>query len=669
MPEDEKEAGVEEEESPSEVSIPEENTPENEEKIKARRPPKTDTLVKRDVSFLQKKLAELEIATSEVQETVQKIDLSELEGLKQRVEDIEDLSMVENAGVIELKKMLEDIQTKLAATHELEEKVGNLEQIINAPPELSEVETKIKEGVKTATDELQAVKEEFQSKLDETGTAISDLSKGLSTLSESVPDLEKKIKELDVEKLKEEVKNYAALVPTFPNFEAVTKDLEDSVTSIRHDVESYKSELEKIKQEVEEKVNDSSKIRLSRELGDIRNDLLTNTSKIGNIELFIEDLARQINDVVKEINEINPVIKKFDRFDAEKLKEEVKNYITPLIPEAPDLDKLKRNLEDSIGQLKFDVEAYKKNFERLQQDVEEKLRTPLHGKLLKELEEVKNDSLITNSKFDSIDSFAKELAKEVSAVRPLINRLSSKVESFEGLGDIERSIDEKLHEFRSVLATAETIKESSQPFKEIDHVLSRLRGVEGRLSEIRKFTDEFEKSKEEILTLKWRTDYKKLVDDVNKRFDDLRRDIQSKITGEGNEDMESKLEAVNRNISAIQDLAMSVDKKFENNDKLVKELENDLSVLQGTLMVLESRTSKTPGEDIGQLVDKVSSLESKIANTSQLANRLSNLEINMQESSTDVVDELVNRIVFLESRIAALEGVLSTSKSYPIILE
>jgi len=653
MLEDDKE--TETEDTLVEETLPEDESGEEEEpKIK---PQKTYSLVKRDISFLQKKLAELEIAISEVQENVQKIDLSDLESLKQRVEDVEDLTMVENAGVVELKKMLEDIQSSLSAIQEIQEKVSNLEQIVSLPLELAEVESKINETVKTETANL-LTKDEFQNKLNEVSSAISDLSAELTRLSMSIPDLEKKLEEINLENLKEDVKNYITpMIPGFPSFDTVTRSLEESIASIKQDVESYRGQLEKIKFYVEGKVNEPLQIELLKKLEDVRDNLVINSTKVEAIDSFAQELAQQVNNFAEKINEITPIIQKLDKISVEKLKEDIKNYIVPLIPEAPDLSVIKRDFEDSVTESRHAIELIKKDFERLKQDVEEKIKAPLHTKLLKELEDIKSESLVTGSKFVAVDSFTKELAREISEVRPLINRLTSKIESFDGMDEVEKSIDEKLHEFRALLSTAETIKQSNQPLKELDQVLTRVRDVENTLSEIQSSVKDFKTSKE---TSKWKIG-------TDRELEKFKKDLEATIS-----------KKVDENLYEItlyrKEFLSSFGKKLEAIDKLVETVENDLSVLQGNVMVLENRTSETTTTNIVWLVDKVESLENTIESIesghvekiNQTVTKLNELENRVYPQTID--DELISRLAFLESRITALENILTT-KSYPIVIE
>lgn len=62
---------------------------------------------------VEKRFIDIETSLNEVQEKISGIDLSSVGELTGRMDDVEDLLMVEQAGIIELKKMLEEVQTHM----------------------------------------------------------------------------------------------------------------------------------------------------------------------------------------------------------------------------------------------------------------------------------------------------------------------------------------------------------------------------------------------------------------------------------------------------------------------------------------------------------------------------------------------------------------------------
>ncbi|MEM5806003.1 MAG: hypothetical protein QXM85_02285, partial [Candidatus Aenigmatarchaeota archaeon] len=109
---------------------------------------KEDFSLKKDVLQLQKKVADLELTMTELKEALSKFDTAVIDDLKQRVEDIEDLTMVENAAVIELKKMLESTkseQPQETISPQLEERLKTLEEKVSniTVPNLEEIKSSI----------------------------------------------------------------------------------------------------------------------------------------------------------------------------------------------------------------------------------------------------------------------------------------------------------------------------------------------------------------------------------------------------------------------------------------------------------------------------------------------------------------------------------------------
>jgi len=175
-----------------------------------------------------------------------------------------------------------------------------------------------------------------------------------------------------------------------------------------------------------------------------------------------------------------------------------------------------------------------------------------------------------------------------------------------------------------------------------------------------------------------------------------------------------------KTISYIKNTTESLDKKLESNEKLLNEisntlgtilnereseetrllpnnidnqskkldalknriisLEDDMSIFQGTLMALEQNLSKAGLANIKQKFDL---LQTKIdSNQSGMYNRVKELTESfqqMQEKITSLeiyrnfenqIAEIINRLVFLESRLTAIESILhDIPKHSPIIVE
>ena len=107
-------------------------------------PTKTHKSSKNDVLLVEKRVIDLELGLDELKETVQKIDVSGIPELTQKVSEIEDLIMVEQAAVLELKKMLEKGQPDtLPIPEELDNRIKSMETSIPNFLEKTEFESKL----------------------------------------------------------------------------------------------------------------------------------------------------------------------------------------------------------------------------------------------------------------------------------------------------------------------------------------------------------------------------------------------------------------------------------------------------------------------------------------------------------------------------------------------
>ena len=97
---------------------------------------KIEDKFKLSLNQIQKRIVDLEVAISELSSKT--TDTKMPNDLAQRVEDLEDMSMVESMGINELKKMMEQPQGT-GQTNDglsgLEQRIANLENQINSMPQ------------------------------------------------------------------------------------------------------------------------------------------------------------------------------------------------------------------------------------------------------------------------------------------------------------------------------------------------------------------------------------------------------------------------------------------------------------------------------------------------------------------------------------------------------
>lgn len=315
-------------------------------KIYKRKDSEINNLMKRDMAFLQKKLAELEIAISGVQENVQKIDISGLEELKQKVEDVEDLAMVENAGIIELKKMLEAMPVQ-----QLEERLTSLEQ----------------KATNIAIPDTEEIKNSVLSSMSDTGSQVNQLGMDIDKLKTQLNDklifFEKEFSRMgnslamlpDLNTLKSDMKS--EVLSSMPDYNLIRSDVQSVIQTFKSGFEKEKEGVESKFNRLYEQINKSSPENLAEEIKQTRNESLVTTAKVEAIEKYIEDFKTRMGqlksmanrvDVFKSLyEEVTSRLESFKEYqthveDAVKKNEDIERRIQR------DMNKVKENSEDIL---------------------------------------------------------------------------------------------------------------------------------------------------------------------------------------------------------------------------------------------------------------------------------------------------------------------------------
>lgn len=206
-------------------------------------PEKTDVEDKYKLAFLQidKRLINLELALGELNEKIKNlkvIDSETANTIQERLEDLEDLIMVENLGGVELKKTLEGINSQI---DELSKKTAIL------PPE-----------------EYQKIEASLLQKIDE---KISTLPSSPSTLQEEVGRLNERIKVLETDVVQKIVSEVADLRNEMSKEIRDVKDRVSGLGTIKPDIDIkfLSSRLNSLKENVEYLLNRKTEIDMRME--------------------------------------------------------------------------------------------------------------------------------------------------------------------------------------------------------------------------------------------------------------------------------------------------------------------------------------------------------------------------------------------------------------------
>ncbi len=408
---------------------------------------KEDFSLKKDVLQIQKKVADLELTATELKEALSKFDTAVLDELKQRVEDIEDLTMVENAAVIELKKMLEGTkpeQPQETTSPQLEERLNSLEQKVSGitVPNVEEIKSSITSSLPTAPTvditKLEGALVELRSGFDILQT---DLNNKISGFEERVSQMKNTLTFLpDLNTLKVDLKN--EVLSALPDYELVRSDMQSIVETFRSELETEKGKIEATLEMVKNQIETPLPERAVEELEKIRNDWLVNIGKIEAVEKFVENFSN-------EMNQLKPIIKKLETF------EKLMDLQTEITEKLNAFKEYRDHIEDAMV----------KN-----EEVEKRIQ--------REVSKMKN----TEKMFSQIDKSLSVLSKEMErnkretdeVVEPLEDRIESMVKNVRDFQDVTMSLDKKLESIEKTLTMSQD---------DMSVLQGNLMSMENRLSE------------------------------------------------------------------------------------------------------------------------------------------------------------------------------------------
>jgi uncharacterized protein YoxC len=266
---------------------------------------------------IEKRFVDLEMSISELKAKLKDINFDAITSLQQRVDDLENLAMVENVGVIELKKMLDGIKTQfgdlpaaVSKISPLEERLNKLEASISetpAKPDTTGLEQKIE---KLNNDIAQLMAKPTAPEVD-----LSGLHSGTQTLKEDLNNL-KMTFDQTVKTFDARIKEVVTRPPekSGADFDFFNSRLESLKTGI--DLLSDKKVETDLKfAGVEEKINIlDNRIReaLSQKFVD---EIKLNKRDIMTSGLRIESVERVVKELTNELNELNKTVKKFENFE------------------------------------------------------------------------------------------------------------------------------------------------------------------------------------------------------------------------------------------------------------------------------------------------------------------------------------------------------------------
>jgi len=535
---------------------------------------KAESKYKLTLLQMGKRFVELETNITEVKDKINEITSQPTSSLQQRIDDIEDLIMVEQAGILELKKMMEEAKEK--------EKI----------PDMSSIVSKSNERIDSIEKEVSAIKQKIIPKT-EVEDKIRKLENDVSAISIKSPPTS-----LEMETLH---KNFEDLSSQFRSFSSRTEN-------------SLKGLYEKIK-EIETK----EPIRPGVDF-----DLLS--SKIESLRISLDSMIKKKIEMDLKIVEI---------------------------------------------EMKFEI-------------IENRIRESVSESIMDEIKSNRKDLMTTNIRVDSLERVCREL---MGGVQNLENSIK-KFESLERVTLLNKDIEDKIERFKFIEDDTKRLSSRVEMiYGDIQRKLMAMNNLERNVAKLNEtissMTKEFNKSKVEVankvsveVIKNLENKLQNVGDSFNRVFDRINSIEQNKVNADSIKDIGKRFDDIKNRIQATDDLFKRMNERmniFENQYRNMIESTKKAKVeakpeeFQRVLGTLRGHESRLTG-----IYNQLSSMQS----------RVSNLEGSIQQKiieakSPNIVDEqiseLLNKIVFLESRLGAVESLMQknqdVSRVQPVILE
>lgn len=352
--------------------------------------------------------------------------------------------------------------------------------------------------------------------------------------------------------------------------------------------------------------------------------------KIAKLE---EKIQEEIQTVINEITNIRTEMSK--RIDIQSLSSK--------------FDSLKVVVDEILSK-RVETDLKIQTLEKILAEVQRKKEIPN----LDEIKNMREEWLMISGRIDSIEEVIKEISEMVQKLKAGLD----KFETLEKISLLSKEIEEKTERFkfieeemRRLSSRIETIYDS------IDKRLDKMRDLGERLQEltetVSKLSREIDKNKIEILD--------KTKEEISERVVSIEK-IKSTLEKKIAESLENRLKRIN--VDEINRILTDITMKIAMIGKKVEKLEISQAKQKEEVSIQQFRN---PLEDINLRINKLDE------NLKEMTKKIESLKTmrELQPSIDQQIGELVNKIIFLESRLLGIERTIQeTSRALvPIIIE
>jgi len=622
---------------------------------------------------VDKRLVNLEIAIGEISEKIKNlksIDAETIDAIKERMDELEDLVMVENLGEIELKRFLENIESK---TNELSEKTASfseeLEKIKDLGAKIEEIK-KLEEEIKKLNERLEPIETSTLKKLEEEISFLKEKNEKLA-LKEDLEKIEKNIKEVNEKMVgiltpTQEIIDMADKILALEGKIKVLEDFREDFYPIRSEIIKLKERLSLFDFSSLEKINKLEKD--FTELNEKISQLVLKIEKLKSKPEVYENLDKRMSDLEDKIKilqeetfgKIGDVVKKETEEKINAMKEDLKRVMNEVenlskrfeslsIP-SPEIEKLGERLNQLDLKIE-NIEKFTGEFDLIKKEIGA-IEPSILKKMGESLSNFKNKIDLIEEKVKTVDEKNSELNEKLKSTEISISKnIEEKISSFSSISEKISSLSEELSKLKEESSSLGTkVEQTAILENEVKRLNERIRLLEGQI---------IQRVASEISDLRTETsgEIKEIKDKISGIIA-TKSEIDIKF-------LSSRLNSLKENVDYLLNRKAEFDMKLENLKmaltKLAEKVEELANMPPATVSVeeriktLEERIEKMPDEIFNNFKNAILQLPSS---------KQQKVKIETEKSDLDSdIKRLLEKLSFLESKIMSLEDDVKSSGS------
>ncbi len=282
----------------------------------------TPDRLKMSLISMQKRFIDLEFAVSEISSKLKEVDVKELELDKERMEELEDLILIEQAGIIELKKILQNLNKEFKSSVSKEDvsiiksRVKRIENLARAAAQMVDITAELPEEGKIRLKKLEKVVAELKSRptLEIDSMELADIQRDMNVLGRNFESMQKTITELESNidtKIRGHIKGSQIQTADFDYVNSKLKSIRSAIETMddKHNKTNLKiSSLEQKIDSMEKTGGGKVPKKLLEVVKDSRKGLEVMKTRVDSVERVVSELS-------KDVNEVERVAKRFEGFE------------------------------------------------------------------------------------------------------------------------------------------------------------------------------------------------------------------------------------------------------------------------------------------------------------------------------------------------------------------